>query len=632
MELALDYAQRGGVVATQQAGDGIDWALTRAGATEIDATRSWYSDALSRFAAQIQERATLDFGGVSNEQADLWAAILVKIFSDAIVSSPDVYTGAVSKSASGNVRPISLNGARMLTLIHRLDAPEATTDFLTACLLASIDESDPFGNELVNHVATSCVLHSIIAGRSRAEAQGTLGSLAGQRIVLDTPVLVAYLGPDDTAAHLATVVRLSRETGMQVIVPEHVIEELLDVVTRVEDQYIPGLKEALRGGVGARVYASSVNEQVLELFLEAVEVRRYKNWEEFAERARQINNELEDLGVVVRHHRNLDRVNVDALNDQLKTLIAAGNSFRGAKQIARDAESIEMVWRARRRSSRDDLSLWPGGWLITHDRKISPTYQRVNPKDKEPLVLSLGQWATLVTQAAPAPEVRELIEAAASFLRQEAVLRIAVKYPPDVALNLAQTLGQGSPSETDIRVAQLTLGDLLNNAGSGQIQGRESISTFVANKRSSRQAIAAEVQRKAFVSERSRMAETVTKNAAELSVVASERASAERAAAASFSEIERLRSEKADIEKAQAEYLALNGRRVVRIVVSVVALIVAVLLFVLGVPGFAVGTLIGLVIFLNEAREWTKNKAVGSGKLFLALLPQLFGLWDILRS
>jgi hypothetical protein len=128
-----------------------------------------------------------------------------------------------------------------------------------------------------------------------------------------------------------------------------------------------------------------------------------------------------------------------------------------------------MVWRSRRRAKSAKASLWPGGWLITYDRKVDPTYKAVNTADTEPLVLTPGQWATLVTETASAPEVRDLIEAAASFLRQEAVLRIAVKYPPDVALNLARTLEQGGASETDFRVAQLTLVDLLNGA-SGQTQ------------------------------------------------------------------------------------------------------------------------------------------------------------------
>jgi len=630
--VVLARAAESGLVATQDTLVGSDWALTRVGLVEIEATRAWYSDALNRLAAQIQDRATQDFGGVSGEQADLWAATLLQVFSEAITASPDSYSGAISRAASGNVRPVSLNGTRMLQSIQNLSAPEGTKDFLSACLLAAVDESDPFGNEIVNYVATSCVLHSIVAGRSRAASLSSLGSLTEQRVVLDTPVLVAYLGPKDDAERLETVIRLARNAGMEVIAPRHVLDELNEVIDRVEAQVIPGLLEALKGGVSSRVYAGSVNEQVLELFLEATEAGHYRRWQDFADRALNLDAELSALGVVIRDHGNKQRHNVELLANRLKVEVDKTPNHRGAKQIDRDAESMEMVWRARRRAAKDRASLWPGGWLITYDRKVDPAYAKVNTQDMDPLVLTPGQWATLVTETAAAPEVRDLIEAAASFLRQEAVLRIAVKYPPDVALNLARTLEQGGASETDFRVAQLTLVDLLDGAGGQAANSGESISTFVASKRSSRMAAGADIQRLAFESERQRMAQTVSRSAAELSVESKARAAAERASADSSAKIEALKAEKEQAEKDRADYVALNGRRTIRVALSVVAVMAAGLLFVIGLPGFGAGTLVGLFIFLNQARGWAMDRSVGSARLFVALVPELFGIWDVSRG
>ena len=266
-------------------------------------------------------------------------------------------------------------------------------------------------------------------GRSPAKSLFALGSLSEQRVVIDTPVLVAYLGPKDVAGRLKTVIRLARDAGMEVIAPQHVLDELNEVVDRVEERIVPGLLEALESGVSSRVYASSVNEQILELFLEATEAGRSRRWEDFAVRARNLKIELSDLGVEIRDHGNSQRQRVSQLDGQLTLEVGKTLIHRGAKQIARDAESMEMVWRARRRASNKKASLWPGGWLITLNRKIDPTYRSVNGSDPEPLVLTPGQWATLVTETAAAPEVRDLIEAAASFLRQEAVLRIGWSSP-----------------------------------------------------------------------------------------------------------------------------------------------------------------------------------------------------------
>lgn len=635
---ALEHCSRSGLCATLNSEDLETWALTKAGQNEAVATDAWFSDALNRLSAQIQERATQDFGGVTSEQAGLWARTLLAIFSDAVSASPDAYRGAVSRTAGGEVRPVTLDGAQMVQVVDRLNAPQGTKDFLKACLLAALDESDPFANEIVNYVATSCVLHSIIAGRSRAAARDELGHLTGQRIVIDTPVLVAYLGPDDTASHLATVIRSSREAGMEVIAPQHVLDELVDVIDRVEEQYIPGLLQSLKGGISARVYAGSVNEQVLELFLDAVEARRYRSWTEFATRARALASELETLGVTVRDHGNNLRQTVDKLAASLTEEVERSAKQRGAKQVSRDAESMEMVWRARRRADRDQVNLWPGGWLVTYDRKIGPAYARSNSRDPQPLVLTPGQWATLVTEAAPGPEVRELIDAAASFVRQEAVLRISVKYPPEVAMDLARTLDRDSVTETDIRVAQLSLTDLLDGAGSSSEYSRESISTFVSNKRASRQAIAADVQRRAFANERDRMADTVSKSAAALSATSSARDAARQEVMSTQTEVVKLRAQMEAMEKSRdelaatnAEYVSLNGRRTFRVAIVIVAAVAALLLFVLSLPGFAIGTIVGGLLFLRASHDWVTSKSYGHGRLFYALIPEVLGIFDVVN-
>ena len=135
-----------------------------------------------------------------------------------------------------------------------------------------------------------------------------------------------------------------------------------------------------------------------------------------------------------------------------------------------------------------------------------------------------------------------------------------MEFPPDVALNLARTLEQGGASETDFRVAQLTLVDLLDGASGLATNSGESISTFVASKRSSRMAAGADTQRQAFQAERQRMAQTVSRSTAELSVESKAREAAEKASADYQAQVEVLRVEER-AETDQADYVALNGRR-----------------------------------------------------------------------
>jgi hypothetical protein len=122
------------------------------------------------------------------------------------------------------------------------------------------------------------------------------------------------------------------------------------------------------------------------------------------------------------------------------------------------------------------------------------------------------------------------------------------------------------------------------------------------------------------------------RSSAELSVEAKARAAAEREIATSQGKIDALRAEKEQAESDKADYVALNGRRNLRVGLTVAAVILAAILFVLGLPGFGVGTLVGIAIFLAKAREWASNRAVGPSALFYALVPELFGIWDIVSG
>lgn len=349
IERALEEARQMDLVALQENLTGTDWALGKNGHAEINATRAWFADAMDRLGRQIQDRARDDFGEVTFEVASNWARLILRLFSDEIARSAHSYAGEVQQGAAGTIRPMELGGARMLRALDDQGLQDGTVDFLKGCLLAAVDETDPFGNELVGQIATSCVLHAVAAGRARAAAQQALGSLEGQRVILDTPILVAYLGTEQVRKRLESLIRHAVALGMEVIAPDHVFDELTDVIERVRIEHLDGLVAALKEGTNPRAYALTVNEQMLELFLDGVKSNRYKNWNDFEARARALQGELQALGVTTRNHGNKNRDNVTWINAELTKEFKDGNG-RGTKAIARDAESIELVWRARRRA------------------------------------------------------------------------------------------------------------------------------------------------------------------------------------------------------------------------------------------------------------------------------------------
>jgi len=607
LETALSEAREMDLVGIQETIHGSqDWALARAGQAEIDSTRAWFADAMDRLARQIQDRARDDFGELAFEAASQWARLLQKVFSDEIARSASAYAGGVERGAAGNVRPMMLDGQSMLRALDDRGLASGTADFLKGCLLAAVDESDLFGNELVGQVATSCVLHSIAAGRGRAAVQKALGSLEGQRIVLDTPILVSYLGSLNEQQHLRRLLRQAVDQKMELIAPEHVFSELDDVIDRVSADHLDGLVQALKAGTNPRSYALTVNEQILELFLDGVESKQYGTWHDFTQKVRQLPDEFRALGVSVREHGNKQRDNVGWLAAELTDQIAESGSGRGQKPIARDAESIEMVWRARRRQRRYGPrgSLWPGGWLVSRDRQINPTYRRVDKDDTEPLLLTPSQWATLMSETAPAAEVADLVEAAASYLRQESMYRIATRYPPATALTLAKSLSGEYVSSTDQRVAQFaSLSDLLDKTASGETVTGERIASELVSRRSDRLAAAGKEQLALTALERTRLDAVITRSTTVVTEEHDARVAAE--------------SRAAQLEAQQA----LGGRRVFAAVAITLGLSVAVLLAVLHFWIFMVATLAGTAVFANQSRDWTKDRTLGHAQLLWALIP-----------
>lgn len=601
------------------------WALTPAGVAETNATRHWYEEAMSRLASQVAGRATDDFGRISGEQAALWAELLVEVMACGIRRLEAGYEGKVSKRAGGGIAPIGLDGETMFAELRGRSLSSEIMEFLQSCVLAAIDESDPFGNELVSYIATACVLTAVAARRPRAGAGEALGSLAGRRMVLDTPMLVSMLGPTLELSRLQSTIALALKAGTDVIVPKHVLEELLEVVARVERDHIGALTTALANGLNTRIYRATVNEQMLEIFLEAAEEGRYSTWADFRRTAEGLEGACRAWGVTVRVHGNHDPAVVEECRDALTSELERNGSSRADQVIQRDAHSMAMVWRARRRARRAGDNLWPGGWIVTTDRRIASAFVAVDPEDPVPLTLTPGQWATLLTAAVDPPAVRDLVEAAASFVREESMLAIAMKYPPKVALDLARSLSDEAASTTDARIAQLSFDGLLDRAAGHPSISGERLASEVMAKRTKRQAAAASAQRDNWESEERRLREA--KRLAEADAEAQRLAVGALATQVSSSG-ERV----GELEQELQDQKTLGQRQATRAVIMTLGLVVLFTAILFGWWWTVLGTALSCAVFWKVSQGWVTNTKTQLGHMLIALVPEGAVLIDLVRS
>lgn len=440
------------------------WTLTKTGADDVRQHSNWVSEMRSRARNDIQERARAGMlQDLSGGQADLILDRLVHGLAAVVRSSQAPYIGQVDAllhTGRANQRLSPRNLDRDALLSSMGDETGAAAEFLRALALAAIDPLDPFGNELVSHITTGCILYAFVAGVDRQHLLKRVGNPGDQRAVLDTPVLIELLGPKRMSSGLLRTIRSAVEAGWEVIALEHSVEEAQQVLHRDVPTIQGQLRNAVATGSREAWYASLTEDQLPSLCVEVLREGTYKSLEGLLVAADALPGWLQSLGVLVRPHNNEDNAQVQRCFDALTDVLA--ETDKGARSelvVQRDANSMTVVWRRRRRPTSGS---WPGGWVITKDRSMGPAYVRVNSRDKVNLALTPQQWATLLSVSASPVDVEALARAAADQFLDEAAWTLPVRYPPDVAMDLARQLSpEHGGSETDLRVAQMTLDEAL---------------------------------------------------------------------------------------------------------------------------------------------------------------------------
>jgi len=451
---ALQTAVKAGLMITAQSRGGSTWSLTPAGRVGAGGARDWTDEAYARTGRQLQELATKDFRPVSDVEARLWVDLLAQSLSDGTREAYAAFIGDVALLVDGTLLPKAFDSSVAFRAIRAAQLDEGTTEFLEAAVLGALDRTDPFGNDLVSHIATGCVLLAFLAGCDRADVRARLQDLAGEEFLLDTPALVLFAGSAQDAEPITRAIEATLSGGGKVIVAEHSIEEFVELVEAIGAEHIPALTQALREGLNARAYCTTVDSRLLETWVGALDEGRYRSWDDFVREAHRIKQRLAAIGVDVRPHGNYVSETVAACIDKLGEELSERNSYRKKAAIERDANTMAMVIRHRAKR-KGDRSLWPGAWIVTTDRHIGPAYSRVST-DTAPAVLTVTQWAVLVMSCRQSATAKDLATVTAPLVRYQAALAIAARYPAEVALEIAKVLAPGEgPASTDLRLAQL---------------------------------------------------------------------------------------------------------------------------------------------------------------------------------
>ncbi|WP_152650569.1 hypothetical protein [Demequina aurantiaca] len=440
------------------------WALTATGLEDVARHETWVTGIREQTCKEIVVRAWVGLRiEIDLDKAELWLDALVRSLVEGIQASQDAYMGQIGRVGRDTLSPRGLDPKLVIQSLENKLSNSSDVDFLKSLAVAALDPLDTFGNELVSHITVGCVLHSYVAGRDGAAARSRLGKPVGQRALIDTPVLVDLLGPRRVLKPAEFTIAQAVQAGWELVVCEHSLDELSQLIEREVPRIKRAFTEAHENGVRNEWYASLVEDQLPSYCVEGLRDGTYSSLDDMISASNEMRETLERLGVEVRPHGNdRDQSSVELFERALRRDLGTGRT-RSDEVLQRDANSMAMVARRRR---REKGKTWPGGWIVTSDKHVSPAYAAVEASDSIPLALTLAQWSTLHSASIEPTSIVDLAQAAASQLIDEAMLLLPARFPADVAMDLARQLSpERGGSEMDFRLAQLSLNSVLDEAG-----------------------------------------------------------------------------------------------------------------------------------------------------------------------
>jgi hypothetical protein len=135
-----------------------------------------------------------------------------------------------------------------------------------------------------------------LARRDQLHDRDLVGSLRGQVVLLDTPVLLRLLAPRRFAKAIETAIVRAIDEGAEPVVLDHTTDELRELINGVSQDAIP-IEEDLQRGIDPAQLASLMGGAVLDFWLDGEKSGLYHGWGSFKAAAEDLPSALMKLGV-----------------------------------------------------------------------------------------------------------------------------------------------------------------------------------------------------------------------------------------------------------------------------------------------------------------------------------------------
>ncbi len=618
LDSALEAAQSAGYVAVEQTiKSRSTWLLADRGRTDLAASRSWASDVLTRAGHEVHRQAQIDLGEDDLDAAMRWRDLLVEAIDCglrcAFVSNPE----AVDVVSEQFIFPSVIDLAVVDKYVEERCSADDVCDFLRALVRLAVDPSQLFGTEVVHALTTGYVIRAFAAGFDNADARRRVGPMAGEILLLDTPVLLQLGGPGPTAEPAWKILTQARKHGVRVVVAEQTQAELNRVIAaRVKEAQLAEADLAERV-IEPEHLRASVRDGVLELWLscEPTGSDQWLSWSEFVARMAQVPRTVEAIGGEVGLDiEGLDLVDRRPFESAIRSSLDQRGAGRGDAALEHDADLLRLLHAARSVNPPSAKKVWPGAIVLSSDSHLVGSYRAAVGVESETIQpsMTIGQWGALLAKCCPPEDVEELAAAVGADVNFRSTLTRGVAVPIETAIEIARSLKGVDVSAVALESIQLSLDDLIASQPdlAASADGAASLAGLVLAKRHSALERVASEQREAtrMASERAEkhrlVKEAELRTTADVATRESQRL-LERSERAE--ENERLASTQLHVERAE------NRKRLQRFSVATVACFALILaLVVAGIQGW-IGTrgivVVGICAALTVAGaiEWVTN-------------------------
>lgn len=582
------------------------------------------------------------------DETEQLAAILIEALSAGVRESFAAYEGAVRPLSSTTLLPERYDEDAIDLTLDQAGLDPQTREVLGALARAALNPASRFGTEIVTQIAIGYILQGFVARRDQIATIESVGVLAGTAIFLDTPHLLSLTGKTPSANSLLTTLNAAVKSRLRVIVPSHCLDELNTVLDGAERSgAIDIFRRSLSEGDDPYYLQQTTDDEAIQAWMSHATVDEPCSWEQYRNRVQSLKKWLVELGFNVMSLPNTSDAGRlmakcrEAMREVLLERPREGQRAKGPREDALRHDAATMALALNARWAAPGKRFWPGAWVLTPDRRMIDAHRRVDSGDEFPLTLSSAQLAALLGTFVTPSTAPELARAAANLMSHETLLRIATRFPPEVAVGIAHSLHlRGARSDVDVHVAQqLSLDELFGEEPLSEEEQIDLVLHRVLDSRASRREKLAEIEVGRARRERDEalsVAASASDEVLELEKTYRKDREKQREVEEGLKQDlanERQRREQAENEVDDTRgHVAIANRKTYVLVAGSVLLTVGVLLFLFTPQGLTgIATLVVGAIFVLRGSEWVENDPVPWGKFGLTLLIESLAVIDLIR-